>query len=197
MRRQSNRMDRLPGNAKTKPKTQVDIRGEVRMGRKKEGLAHHIKNIGNGLFAEVIWPAIQNMIYDFLSQGGRMLIFGEGGREHRSYNSRYRKLEQSYLEPKRVRRTTGPTRIHREMSTSDVVDDIFFDYRESAEDVLERLHQYIEQYGNATVGDLRSAVGFSTTVSHQRYGWTSLRGTRILSTTDGYLIDFPPVEYFN
>lgn len=202
MRRKIN-IDHLPSNSRSKrPIERVDIEGKVRIGKKKTGMAYHIKNIGNSLFADMIWPAIQNLVVDFFGEGIRMLVFKDldiprrsRTSLRRSYNDKYNNRERLYRASDRMSRSTGPTRIHRSMPTDDVVEDIFFDNRESAHAVLDRLDEYIAEFGHATLGDLRAAVGFSATITHQRYGWTSLRGTKVLWTSDGYLIDFPPVEY--
>ena len=59
-------------------------------------------------------------------------------------------------------------------------DDIEFDTREDAEEVLDRMDELIEQYGIVTVGDLFDLAGVTGNgYTDQNYGWTSVASATI------------------
>jgi hypothetical protein len=163
--------------------------------RKGGGLASEIRNIGNSLFAEIIMPAMKGAVLDFFNDGLRMAMFGRddinrrGSGRHTAYNRMHKK-----------RGTHGRDRDRRSSNrnvrqTEEIFEDIFFDDRNDAENVLGRMMELIAEYGWATIGDLYSLVGLSANYTHERYGWDDLRRCRVQFTSEGYVIDLPEPDY--
>ena len=70
-------------------------------------------------------------------------------------------------------------------------DDIFFDTREEAEEVLSKMDELIELYGVVRVADLYELVGITRDYTDNKYGWKNIRNARIERTRDGYAIKLP------
>jgi len=78
-----------------------------------------------------------------------------------------------------------------------VFEDIFYDNRDDAEQVLGRLMETVAEFDVATLGDLYSMVGLTTNYTHESYGWDDLSGCTVHYSTNGYVIDLPDVIYLN
>ena len=106
---------------------------------------------------------------------------GSHGR-HTSYNSRYQQ---------RTQRSSRRPRRQKVRHVEHVFEDIFFDDRRDAEEVLGRMMELIVEYGQATMGDLHQMCGLASNYTYEQYEWNDLRNCRVIHSTEGYLIDFP------
>lgn len=196
----------FPSNNRTISNTSEPIvrQGSVRTGQRGPHIANTVRNVGNDLFRDIVMPTIKNMLAEFFSDGISRLIFGSGdtpsgygyGGGHRSYNRPYRTPSRSSRRRSTVSRHREPN-YRAPQSPTEVMDDIFFDNRQDAKNVLGRLMELIadRNYNIATVGDLYSIIGLSTNYTQERYGWDDLAGVKVLHTTQGYVIDFPEPIY--
>ena len=191
-RRNRVNLSRLPSNNETTPNRKdltPIVQGRTR--KRGHGLAGEIQNIGNSLFAEIVVPAIEAGMLDFLTSGLSML-FNRGANRgsqqprRRSYNSMYTRKTRS-RRGSQQRRYSAPE--------DPIFEDVFFDNREDAGLVLGKMMERTAEYGVATVGDLNNLVGLNSNPTYERYGWEDLRGTRVHYTSEGYLIGFPEPEY--
>lgn len=191
MARRKINLDGLPSNNELSSNPKAALKGGVKT-RASGGTANKVRDIGNSLFEEIILPSLKNSIIDFFGEGIRMVINGGQGQaparhgSHRSYNSMYRQQD-------RRRGRQSPRR--QASQTEAVYEDVYFDNRDDAQLVLGRMMELTAEYGWATIGDLYSTVGINANYTHERYGWSDLRGCRVIYTTEGYLIDLPDPEY--
>ncbi len=81
----------------------------------------------------------------------------------------------------------------RERNTNQVYEyqNIYFDEYGDAEDVLDGLYDCIQRYERASVFDMYDLSGVSANATDRNYGWTDLRGTKIVATRDGYTLTLP------
>lgn len=68
--------------------------------------------------------------------------------------------------------------------------------RVSAELILDRMYEIIDEYGYITLRDLRELVGLPATYLDDRFGWTELcvSQTHIITAREGYVLDLPPMK---
>ena len=190
--------------------TPITPRGKISRGKPRGGrgsvMANTLRNIGNSLFDEIMVPAIRSTTSDFVTTFVNSLIFGDnredrgrsGGRSgHRSYNRQYR--ESSYgRQANRRRSTSRRDRAPRRVTeTYEQFEDVFFQDRQDAQLVLDRMKDLIDDFDVATVLDLYTMVGSYSDVTHQRWGWTNLDRVRVVPSTEGHLIDFPEPRYLD
>lgn len=84
----------------------------------------------------------------------------------------------------------NPYRNYRR-STYCTNDNIRFDSREKAEDVLTNMQDIIDAYGFATVADLYDLSGITSNYTDCKYGWTHLRDANIIRLGYGYTLKLP------
>lgn len=184
------------------------LSGEVTT--KKKGIGHKFRTIFLGgdaksaagyVVADVVLPAIRDLMFDALRGGAERLIYGESRRirgrpiEARSriqYSafSHMRDPRESRVHlPDQVPRTTMRYRTERADSK-----DLILSERSDAETVVERLIDIIDTYDVASVMDLNELLGLPSSPIDNKWGWTSLGKVEIRQVREGYLIELPPVE---
>lgn len=176
----------IRGNVKTKKKSSIKSVAEVFMPEDVDSVKSHI-------IFEVIVPALKDTFYDAVTSGLSMLLGGNGrgsnysggssSRSRESYSSYYNKSSN------RGGRTTDNARGSRYK-----YDDIIFDTRGEAEEVLDVLCGLIEEYGMVNLTDLYDSVGMPANYTDEKYGWCDLRTATVNgSRTNGYIIKFPRI----
>lgn len=145
---------------------------------------------------DIVIPATKNMLLDSISDGVEMALFGEvrSGRHRRpSYGgsrSRYEYDRVSYRGDERDRRDSRDRRDRLRANVRDY-EDIVFDSKADAEEVITNLVELIDQYGQATVADLYDSSGLTPEYTMDNYGWTNLSTATSRRDRDGYVLDLP------
>ena len=71
-------------------------------------------------------------------------------------------------------------------------DDIYFNTRTEAENVLAAMDEIVASYRIVSVADYFDLVGIDGPWTGNNYGWTdNIRNARVVNTRDGYTIKFP------
>lgn len=160
--------------------------------RRSGGLANEVRKIGNSLFETIVIPALRGIVGDFFHSGIDMVMFrndsvGSSHGRHTSYNKRYKTRQKPWQQNRAPRQNV--------QQTEEVFEDIFFDERQEAEQVLGRMMEFVHEYGQATVGDLYNMCGLSPNYIHENWEWHDLHRCRVQYSTNGYVIDFPDPVY--
>lgn len=145
---------------------------------------------------EILIPATKNMIVetihaivDGVGSGFEMLFLGER-RGHRRFGGRSSSgSRMSYVGYNSIynSRESRPQTMQGRYELEDVI----IEERGDAEMVLEDLFGQIEEYGHVTVADFYALVGINTEYTDNKYGWSDLRGSRVIRIKDGYMLDLP------
>lgn len=160
------------------------------------------KGVVRYVTADVMIPAIKNVIVDSAIEGVKRLVYGEGA---------YRRRYQDPRDPRDPRRTNyAYNRIPERYRTTMLPDqppypgprtrrpdasDVLLASREDAENVLERMGDIIDKYETASVADLHDLIGLPTTYVDNDWGWTRITGASIRQTREGFLLELPAVEH--
>lgn len=183
-----------------KPEKKVEkvVTGKVKVKKKGEMqklastfLAEDASNVKSYIWMDVIVPAIKKGIYDVITNGIDMILYGGAGRAGKrtigvdkvSYNMYSRKDDR-----------------HNEMPRTRSVynySDVTVPTRSDAEEVLARMDEMIETYGMVSVADLYDLVGVTGNYTDHKYGWTSLRTAEAVRASDGYLLKLPRATPLN
>ena len=141
--------------------------------------------------AEVLLPALRNMVVDATTKGIERVIYGESMPRRRQERQGPR---VSYNNPfdRPTRPQQGP--MYAPRTRRQQINNIILSSRSEAELVVERLGDIISQFDVATVADLHDLVGLPTTYVDNKWGWTSLAYVDIRQVREGYLIDLPEIE---
>lgn len=137
--------------------------------------ADSLKGVGNYILHDLLIPGIRDMIQSVVVGGIERALYGESApRPYRPYTG--------YSAPARQARPMGWTsRTNYSAQTPTTVDasprppswaDLVVPSRQEAEDVLQALLDLSERYGTASVGDLFSLAGMSTTHTDETWTWS-------------------------
>lgn len=189
----------LPGNtdkAKEGASPEKKVIAKAKVQKKsaiKEALrtffAQDLPEIAEHLVVDVAIPAAKNAITDMVTQGIQQLLYGEvdprrGPSSGYTSYSRSSRSDRSrgYYESRRSER-----REPRQPKPTNV-EDLVFDTRGDAVDVIEFIADSIEQYGQVSVADLMSSVGIQPRYTDERWGWTTTDAFEIRQIREGWLV---------
>lgn len=142
-----------------------------------------VASVKDYILMEVIVPSVKRAITDVVCNGISMLL-GEPSRskpESRaakvSYRSYYDDDRRSYNQPRAAQAYS--------------YDDIIFETRGDAEEVLYRMEELLDRFEVVSIADLFDMAGISCNYTDNKYGWTNLRGAKVDRVSDGYIIRLP------
>lgn len=162
------------GNVKTRKKSE--------MSKFKDTIfAEDVSSVKSYLFMDVLVPAIKKAIFETVTNGVDMMLYGEArGKKRSSYDQvsyrDYSKNERSY----------------RRQTASFDLDDIEFDSRGDAEAVLDQMSEVLERFRIVSVADLYDMIGKTAPFTANRWGWTSIRTAETVRGRGGsYYLKLP------
>ena len=169
----------VKGKANTKKKSELSrIASNI--------ISEEAKSIKEYAIYDVVIPVVKDTITQLIKGSIDMLFYGE---VRSSSSSRRNSLNASrvsyrdYYDDRNTRRDLTRT------STRYSYDDITFEYRQDAEEVLNRMDEIVEQYGVVTVADLFDLAGITGNgYTDQNYGWTSTRSASVERNRHGEFI---------
>lgn len=141
-------------------------------------------NIGSYILNDVLIPSIKKAVVDIVTDGIAMLL----GTEKKS--KRGDRISGSYVSYRSYSDDRDRDNYRRSRNGYDF-DNIKFESRGEAEEVLERMDELIDQYRLCSVADLYDLAGLSCEYTDNKYGWTSLRSASVVRVSDGYIIKLP------
>lgn len=189
----------LPGNAdKAKegasPEKKVIAKAKVqKKSAIKEAIrtffAQDLPEIAEHLVVNVAIPAAKNAITDMVTQGIQQLLYGEVDprRRHSSGYTSYSVSSRSDRGVGRYESRRTERREQRQPKPTNV-EDLVFDTRGDAVDVIEFIAESIDQYGQVSVADLMSSVGIQPRYTDERWGWTTTDAFEIRQIREGWLV---------
>lgn len=190
-------IDEFPGNQKEERKeiTKV-VKGTV-IRRKKPLLARWFGDSMDDIGAYVIWdvliPAAKSTISDIITNSIEMLLYGstERGKYIRRDRSRSYVNYNSLYDHKRRRDRTTTTKSPSRHDFNEVI----FERRIDAEEVLSNLVELIDMYDVATVADFYSAAGLDEEWNDHKFGWDNLARGTVKRIREGYILVLPrPIQ---
>jgi hypothetical protein len=166
------------------------------------------KSVAKYVAADVLLPALRNMVADTGKSAIDRAIYGEGGRRRPPSGPSgygYRPYTEYSTSPFSTRYGSGtinyghipdqPRRsyYHDPRDRRDDTQIIIVDRRE-AETIIEQLINIIEKFDVATVADFKEMCGLQILNTDQKWGWTSPSRFELRQTNQGWLIDLPPAD---
>lgn len=173
-------------------KIQKVVSGKVRTKKKSElsklsdiFIAEDVRNVKSYVLMDVLVPAVKKAIYDIVTDGVDMILFGgTGGKRKRSTADR---VSYNRYYGDQNRRSDERSSVSRGYS----FDDVILDTRPEAEEVLSAMDGILDAYGIVTVADLNDLVGVTGQYTDNKYGWNSLRTAEVIHVRDGYMLKLP------
>lgn len=150
------------------------------------------ENLKEMIFDDVVVPGIKNLISNvadsLLSTMGDVVdvaLFGERRNKSTSSRNRSKASYSSYYDKQ-------SKTISSDIRKMNNLQDVDFDNRYDAEEVLDGLRDVLEEAETVSVADYYELAGVSHTFMDRRYGWTNLANAYISKNRSGdYIINFP------
>ena len=168
------------------------VSGKVQS-RKKSGvsklaegfLQKDMGDVKSYILSEVIIPHVQKTILDVINNGLSLLFYGEIQPKSKGTNAS-KVSYRSYYE----KRDNDRREVYRRSSSAYDFDDIAFESRGDAEEVLVGMQDIIDRYdGVVSVFDLYELAGVhSDRHTDNKYGWTDISSASVGRTRDGYYV---------
>lgn len=177
-----------------KPKVEKVVSGNVRTKKKGElgklrdvFISEDVSNVKSYIVMDVLVPAAKKAISDIVRDGIDMILYGEAKGKRSSSGASYVSY-RNYSDRDRYddRRPVSRTRSNYDF------DDVILDSRVEAEEVLIRMDELIDTYGQVTVADMYDLVGMSCQYTDNSYGWKDIRSAEPVKVRGGgYLLKMP------
>ena len=151
-------------------------------------IAEDVTSVKGYIFMEVLVPAIKKAIFDIITNGIDMILYGENGNKSKNTTASKISYRNFYTQPKATN-TIKNNRAALEY------DDILFESKKDAEAVLSEMENVVDKFEFVSVGDLYDLADISTNnYAVNKYGWNeNIHSATVVRTRDGYIIKFPKV----
>lgn len=144
------------------------------------------RSVGETVLWDVVVPTVKNLISDVITRGIDSMLYGDSRpTRSRSGYSDY----SGYSRPKDRRDRPVERRERRSSRISEPErNEIIFDTRSDASDVIDRMSDLIDQYGQASLADLNALIGASSNFIDDNWGWTDMGSFNIRQVRDGFML---------
>lgn len=178
------------------------VSGRVRVKKQRKGNLEKAAEIFTGqdlnsvkehLIKDVLFPNIQKLLYDTITNGADTIIYGGKGKNKRSDGTRvsYWRSYDSGSGSNNEKATYSGRGIYN-------FENLLFEKKQDAEAVLDSMQEIIDQFGVVSVADLYDLADVTidnTTASN--YGWKSIASAKSVATPDGWILSLSKPIYLN
>ncbi len=156
---------------------------------KNSFFSRDFKDVLSDVGKDVLLPGLQRTFVDIVKNGVDMIVYGGSRQNNRSYNggTSYSSIFSS-----------GNTRVERPGSSLQpvrsnvfMVNDITYDNKIDADNVLQTLQDLIYRYRKASVEDFYNASNLKPNFTDSKWGWTDLSGAYVYMTMNRWAIRLP------
>lgn len=152
-------------------------------------ISEDIANVKNYIFMDVLVPAIKKAIYDIVTNGIDMFLYGGSGKGKTSAGSVSKVSYGKYYDQKSNNNYRGSENARSNNGFD--YDDIIFSNRGEAEAAKMQLQEAVVKYNMVTVADLYDVAGLTAPYTSHKYGWLGLNNVEVIRTRDGYMLKLP------
>lgn len=152
-------------------------------------ISEDISNVKNYIFMDVLVPAIKKAIYDIVTNGIDMFLYGGSGKGKTSSNGSKVSYRNYYERRDNNSGYKGSENVKSRNGFE--YDDIIFSNRGEAENVKQQMQDVIGRYGVVTVADLYDMADLTAPYTSQKYGWMDVSGAEAVRVRDGYMLRLP------
>lgn len=155
------------------------------------------------LLREVLVPAIRDTAADFVIQGIEKAAYGEVRSARRSgfRGNTQPRSHISYDRPSSIVRSPlnssvpAPVRRQVNLTSTQTLEEIIVDSQFTAQIILDKLYEYIEEYGGVTLANLKELLGETAVYTDHKLGWHDDAVFTIRRVREGFLLVIPdPVD---
>lgn len=152
-------------------------------------ISEDVSNVKNYIFMDVLVPAIKKAIYDIVTNGIDMFLYGNTGRSKSNSPSGTKVSYRNYYDQKNNNTYRGSE--NTQSRNGFEYDDIIFNSRGDAESVKQQMVDTISRYGFVTVADLYDMVDITPPYTSQKYGWMNVNSAEVVRVRGDYRLKLP------
>lgn len=170
-----------------KPKLQKEPLGKK---VKRIFFSEDVDNVGSFIFIDVLVPAIKDLLASIVENTVNVALFGSGS----ARRGRYVTGNQQQRANVYWNSAVGNQRpyANEQPKSANNFREIIYESKADASRVLDGLMELVDSYGLASIADLYALSGLSSdNYTNNNYGWTNMRGSRVIGTINGYLLELP------
>ena len=153
--------------------------------------------VGEYIVFDILIPSFKDMVVDSVTSGLERKFYGEVRPHYRRPSSRYGGGHTPYHQMSKSpssRRTEQHGMTRRGRQTHDF-DELVFESRVQADEVLAQMENLIQRYEVASVSDLLHLAGEQPSYVDKKWGWVDLYGASTQRVRGGgYLLNLPRPE---
>lgn len=143
------------------------------------------QSVGKFILLDVLIPGAKSIISDIILNSVEMILYGEPRRGRRDRDRTYVSYGKYYDRERTSERSPERSRERFRF------DDIVFDKRSEAEEILSNLVEAIDSYGSVTVADFYDMAGINSDFPQHKYGWQNLGSACVERVREGYVLSLP------
>lgn len=155
----------------------------------KQFFNDNAKNVGTHVVTDVLIPGMQKLVSDMIKNAIDWILWGtskkssgSSGVGNVSYSSYYNRTPATgYSQPQQTRNDIYS------------VNDVTFNDRGEAEQVLASMKEQIVRYGMVSVSDFYDLISYKSNYTDNKYGWRDLSQAEVIRFRDGFSIRFPKI----
>lgn len=171
----------ISGTARTKKKGEISKFADI-------FISEDAANVKSYLLTDVIVPAVKKVISDIVRDGIDMILYGSTG--VRKQNSNHG--QASYVSYNRFADSGNRVSTGTQTRTGYSYEMVIVDSRGEAEEIVARMDELIDLYGEVSVADLYDLAGITGHYTDNKYGWKNIHNVKITRARDGgYVIEMP------
>ena len=154
-------------------------------------ISEDVSNVKNYIFMDVLVPAIKKAIYDIVTNGIDMFLYGGTGKAKSSSGG----AKVSYRNFYDQKNSGSSYRGSENVTSRNGFDyeDLVFSNRGDAELVKQQMKDIIARYGVVTIADMYEMADPNLTAPYtsHKYGWMDVSGAEAMRVRDGYILKLP------
>lgn len=155
-------------------------------------ISEDVSSVKNYIFMDVLVPAIKKAIYDIVTNGIDMFLYGGTGKGKSSSGGAkvsYRNFYDQKSAGNSGYRGSESTNVRGGFNYEDIV----FSNRGDAELVKQQMKDVIARYGVVTIADMYEMADPNLTAPYtsHKYGWMDVSGAEAMRVRDGYILKLP------
>lgn len=154
-------------------------------------ISEDVGSVGNYILMDVLVPTFKKTLYDIVVNSIDIALFGGRGGSGGGGSRRTISDKVSYRDYNGVSRRDRDERSYNRNTRDHVYEDIVFEARADAKDVLDGMDEIMEAYDFVRVADMYDLAGLTCEHTLNNYGWTDIRSAKIVPVGDGYIIKMP------
>lgn len=164
----------------------------------KSIISDDAQNVKSYILMDVLIPSFKKALSDIVTNGVDILLYGENGQKKKTNAGRvsYRNYYDDKTGDRYSSRSSSrdDSRASRGKNSDALFDDVVVDSRGEAEEILNRMSEYLDTYPVISVADMYDLANITTfPYTYNDYGWKSVAGAKPVRVNDGYLIKMPPI----